>query len=618
MIVIRRLFALLLIPVFLGLFLATLLVFRVNHTVLEPAFYTDTFRELDLFNFIYEEGIPFAVAEAQKTGTFSLDQVPPGIDVSPGGISSNLKRVLPPAWLEENVATVVNAAVPYITGAEEHFDVTIAVDDRIEAATDVFKELLLDADIHGYLVNRVVTDRIDESGVLNQLPLGMTLTSRQVVDGVVEIVPDVWLKKQVVGVIDEVMPYLLGRTDTFSITIPVHERAATGIDVVEGWVLTSLEGQGAYEFLLEEQIAPVVQSSLGSVVELPYGVTFTNAEIVDAISQVLPADWIADRVRETVDGVGPYIIGRTDSFVIVVPLADRATLAASVLLDVADAKFAEIYTSLPVCSIQDLLSLTLTLDSLPPCRPPAVSYEQLKVVVGLDVREQLVTAIVAPLPDTIALTEELVFAQLGDDSPIAVEDLREILRDGYTFTEKNLEILIRSQAADAATAENNIELLGKARGWLRDGFAVDESHLRELVGSDADVDVFNNIRGYIDFGRSIIAVLVILSGLFALMIGFLGGRSWGSRLAWAGVPLLVSGGLAVVLFGPVAAYGFETVDEFIRGLEINHIFIDKLIDVRVSMKESFVSPLAFQSGSTAIVGAGMIITGVVLGKRRGP
>ncbi len=616
MIVIRRFFAILLIPVFLSLFLATLLVFRVNDTLLEPTYYTDTFLDLDLFNFIYDEGIPSLIGDAEKDGRFPADQIPLGIDVSPEGISSNIKRVLPPAWLEDNVTTVINAAVPYITGEDEHFQITIVVDDRIEAATEVFNEMLLEADIHGYLVGEVVTDQIDESDILGQLPLGMTLTSQQLVDGIVEIVPEAWFREQVAGVIDEVTPYLLGREDTFSITIPVQERAETGIDVVEGWVLTSLEGEGAYEFLLEEQIAPVVQASLGAVVELPYGVTFTNAEIVNAISQVLPVEWVTDRVQETVDAVGPYMIGRTESFVIVVPLADRATLAASVLVDVADAKFAERYTSLRVCSVEELLSLSLTLDALPACRPPLISYAQLKGVVGLDVLEQLVAAIVEPLPDSIALTDEQVFAQFGDNSPVSIDDLREILRDGYTFTEEDLESLIRAQASDYFVGNDNVRLLHRIRGYLRDGFSFDDAQLRELVGRDSEFDLFDSGRGYIGLGRDNISFLLIVPGIIALIVGLLGGRRWGSRLAWAGLPVLVSGAMAAIAMGPLAAYGFEILDDIIRQKGFSSVFTEKLIDTRIEMQLSFLAPMASQSGTAAIVGVVMVILGMMLAKRR--
>ena len=619
MIVIRRFFALLLIPVFLVLFLATLLVFRINDTFLEPAFYTETLEELDVFNFIYDEGIPFAVTESQKNNS-SWGNLPLGIDVTPRALSLNIKAVLPPAWLEENVQTLINSAVPYVTGEADGFNVTIELDDRFEAATVVFKDLLIEADIHGYLVNSVITDQIDDSNVLDQLPLGMTLTSLQVVEGVLETVPEPWLKEQVANVVDEITPYLIGREDTFSITIPVQERADMGIDVVEGWVLSSLASAGAYEYLLAEQISPVIQASLGTVIELPYGVTFTNEEIVSAISGVLPAEWVAERVQETVDVVGPYITGRTESFVVVIPLADRAELAVSTLVEVADQKFASTYTSLRVCSFQEVTEIigNLSLDSLPPCRPPLISYEQFKSVVGLDVLKQLAIAIVEPLPESITLTDEQVFDKLSDNSPVAIDDLREILRHGYIFTEKNLEGLIRTQAGSSSTADATMARVEDIRGWLRDGFSFDEIQLRNEIGRDVEFDQFDRIRSYVDLGRANISFLAVLLVIIALLIGLLGGRRWGSLIAWAGIPLLLSGGgLTILIYGPLAAIGAESLDDIIRTQEgLGTIFVEKLIDVRIYIQGQFIAPMITQGISAAAAGAVMVILGMMLAKRR--
>ena len=121
------------------------------------------------------------------------------------------------------------------------------------AAADVFKELLLEADVHSFLVDDFIQDQLDEA--LVELPYGLVLTNAQITDGIIEVVPQDWLKEQVAGVLDEVTPYLVGKTDTFSVTIPLDERATSAITVTEGWFLTSLEG-GAYDYLLEEQIAP--------------------------------------------------------------------------------------------------------------------------------------------------------------------------------------------------------------------------------------------------------------------------------------------------------------------------------------------------------------------------
>jgi hypothetical protein len=617
-IVIRRFFALLLIPVFLGLFMATLLVFRVNETFLEPDFYAEMFLDVDMFNFVYDEGIPYALADAQQKGNFSTEDLPLGIDLSPDGISLQLRSVLPPDWLEDNLTAVISDALPYITGEADDFHITVAVDDRAEVAIEVFKDLLLEAEIHAYLVGDVVKNQIDRSGALENLPFGMTLTSNQMVQGVVEIVPEPWLKQQVAGVISEITPYLLGRTDTFSITIPVQERAETAIDVVEQWVLTSLAEERAFEYLLQQQIAPAVQDALGTNIELPYGVQFTNGDIVEAIGKILAADtdWVPARVGEVIDAVGPYLVGRTDSFVLVIPLADLAAVAAPVLVDVADSKFEAIYTALRICSVDEMPGLSLSLDSLPPCRPPLVSYALLKGVVGLDVLEQLVSAIVEPLPDSIELTDEQLFAQLATELPVSIDDLRAILRDGYTFSQEDLESLLRSQPADPKVGEDHVALLGDVRVWMRDGFAFDEAELRDKLGGDSQFAIFDTIRGAVGPARENITLLLVLPGMIALMIGWLGGRRWGSRLAWAGVPVLISGLIATIGLGPVAEFGSAKLDDVIRGMDLSSIFIGKILDVRLAVESSFIAPMATDGATAAAGGAVMVVVGLMFARTR--
>jgi hypothetical protein len=595
----------------------TLLVFRINETFLEPDFYAETLLDVDMFNFIYDEGVPYALAEAQKNVGFSTDDLPLGVDLSPHGISLQLRSILPSDWLLDNLTRAIIGSLPYITGDSDDFHVTVAVGDRVEAATSVFKDLILEAEIHAYMVDDVVKNQVDRSGALEKLPFGMTLTSQQVMEGMVEILPEAWLKENIAGAIDEITPYLLGRTDTFSITIPVQERAESAIDVLEGWVLASLADDHAFEDLLQEQVAPAVQATLGPNIELPYGVKFTNEEIVTAIRGALAQDrdWLAARVGEFAQAVGPYIVGRTDSFLVVIPLADLAAGAAPALVDVADAKFEEIYTRLRVCSLVESLSLSLSLDSLPGCRPRLVSYSLLKGVIGLDVLEQLVAAIVEPLPASIELTDEQLFSQLSSNLPASIDDLREILRDGYTFTQEDLENLLRSQSTDLKAGEDHVALLGDIRMWMRDGFSLDEATLLR-TGATSQLRAFDNIREAVGTARENTMIFFALPAIIALIIGWLGGRRWGSRLAWAGMPVLLSGLTATVGFGLVAERGFAKLDHVIRNLNLDSMFIEKILDIRFAMEISFVAPMASNGRMVAAAGAAMVVIGVMLAKSR--
>ena len=599
LITIRRLFAVLLLPIFLVLFVATLTVFRVNATLLEADFYTATLERLNVYTFLYDDALPFAIEESGV----DLAEVPLGLDLTPDGVAGYAARVLPPDWLAENVGGAIAQAVPYLTGDTDSFEITLRLDDRVEAADVVVRDLLRDARIHAYILDEFVRPPLDRErdSFLSGLPFNPGLTTDQILDGVEAVMPEEWLKERIEDVLDQVVPYMVGKADSFTIHIPLQERADVGLGVVEVWLNLSIEGGGAYDYLLEEQIAPIVREFLGSAVGLPYGVEVTDREIVDAISEVLPRDWVQARVTDAVGAFGPYLTGRTDSFVLSIPLEDRLVLAADVLVDAVDAKFEAVYTALPVCTAEQLLGLNLSLTQLPECRPPLVSYGALKTLVGLDVVDQLAVAIVDPLPDSIEVTEQSLRDALGD---VSIDDVRGYLRDGYTFTDDDLRGLLENfDAGDTdvvATLEN-------VRRYLRDGITFDDSSVATQLGDD--IERFDDVRGWVSLGRSLLFLLVVLLTFIALIVGFLGGRRWGTRLVWAGVPVLISGALVGGIFsvasGPIRTFSNDPI----RDIDVTPVLIDKLLEVRDDLVASFVDPIAAQGLVSAALGFIMIVVG---------
>ncbi|MCH8974763.1 MAG: hypothetical protein IH869_06780, partial [Chloroflexi bacterium] len=604
LITIRRLFAVLLLPLFLVLFVATLTVFRVNATLLEADFYTSTFERLSVYEFLYDDALPFAIEESGV----DLASLPLGLDLTPDGVAGYAARILPPEWLAENVGGAIAQAVPYLTGETDSFEITLRLDDRVEAADVVVRDLLRDARIHAYLLDEVVRPRLDESKetLFEELPFNPGLTTDQILDGVRDVVPEEWLKERIEDVLDQVVPYAVGKTGSFAVHIPIQERAEVGLDVVALWLNLSLEGGGAYDYLLEEQIAPIVRASLGSAVALPYGVEVTNEEVIEAMSQVLPPDWVQARVTDAIGAFGPYLTGRTDSFTLAIPLQDRAQLAAEVLVDAVDAKLEAVYTALPVCTIEQLLGLSLSLAELPECRPPLVTYAQLKTLVDLNVVDELAAGIVDRLPNAIEVTERSLLDAFGDaPGGVSVDGIRGYLRDGFTFTDGDLLGLIESfDAGDTDVAARFDEY----RGYLRDGYTIDESSVVDLLGGN--FERFDDGRGWVKLGRDLLFLLVVLLGFIALLVGFLGGRRWGTRLVWAGVPVLISGALVGGIFsaagGPLRTFS----DGPIRDIDATPVLTDKLFDVRDDLIASFVDPIANQGLISAALGFTMIAGGI--------
>ncbi len=608
LILVRRFLALFLVLLFLLLFVLSLLAFRVNATLLEADFYTDTLRDLDFYNFLYDEAIPAALDEAKENGDLDLEEdLPLGLSFTNEEISDTVKRVLPPEWVQANVEQVIGEMVPYITGDEDRFTITVLLDDRVATAIEVVEERVTAAETYDFLMDDVVTPAVEENRAqLDDLPYGLSLTTAQVVDGIREVVPREWLDQRIEEVVDEVTPYAAGTRDDFNILIPLQDRARAALPVLEGWLLEGLKG-GTYDYLLEEQITPTVQQSLGAFVTLPFGVTITDQEVLDAVAQAMPQEWVEARISDAFDGFGPYLIGDVDTFTIVIPLQDRMELAAEVLVDTADAKFREVFDALPTCTLEQLLGLNLSLTELPECVPPGVSYDLLKSLVGLDVLDQLEQAIVAELPESISFTEADLKAAVADITEL--DETRDLLKSGLTFTDQDLRELVRREGG-----QENLDLFDDARRYLRDGITWTEQDLRDEVSSDgsdvASLDDLNEVRDSISRARSLLWVLPLGLGALLVLIGFLGGSTWWSRLGWAGVPLVLAGGAVAGGLSTVRSYLRDFTDDIIEELNVADVFIVKILEVRGELVDSLVSPMQLQAVLALVVGVAMLLAGL--------
>ena len=609
-ITIRRLFAVLLIPIFVGLFFASVLALRLNSTVFEADFYSGVLEEAGTIDFVYDVGIPEVMREAEESGGFSFeDDLPLGLKLTPETAPGLVEEALPRTWVTENVHRAIAELVPYFGGETDSFQVTIPINERVDDAEAVARRLLREAELHAFLIEEVVSPAADaeSDGLLADLPYGIEVSAEDVVEGFRTVVPEAWLTEQVDAALDDATPYLVGREESFEVKVFLQDRGDVAVEVVEGWLLRSLEEGVAHEHLLEERISPVVREALGSSVVFPWGVQVSDAEISGAIGRVLPPEWVAKQVSQGVDAIGPYLTGRTDGFVLVIPLDDRLDVAKVVLADAVDAKLEAVYERLPVCTAAQLLDGSLALSETPPCRPPLLSYDAFKAAAGLDVGEQTERRVIDPLPSEIRLTEEDLF---GGAEEFDLDRARELMRDGYTFSDADLLDLLEREAGREA-----VELFMDVRMRLRDGLTFDDGDLRGLL--DADAEAFDQARGFVRLGRDSSVLLLVATVLIVAAIGLLGSTRWLGRLGWAGGALLAAGVLSgMVLF--VADAGLSVIaaeQETLVEQGMPELMAAELSETARVAVDAFVGPAVRQSLLAAAVGVALVVLGVVSGRR---
>ena len=602
LILLRRSFAAFLTLLFVFLFALVLLVFRINGSFLEPSFYTGTLSRLDFYNFVYDTGIAATIDE----NDVDIGALPLGDALTVQETAGYAERVLPPDWLQENFESAIVQLLPYLTGETDEFTVSVPLGERIPAAVEVVKEVVTEGDVYGYVITDVVAPEVEQNAdtLLGDLPYGLELTQQEVLDAVREVMPKAWFDAQVVGALDEVTPYLTGQREEFSITIELQDQTQTGLDLLERWLQESFAEGSAYDYLLEDEIAPVIRDTLGATVTLPFGVTLEDDDIVTVIGGTLNRGWVGDRITDAFGALGPYLTGETNTFAIGIPLRGRAALAMGSLEAAVDAKYETIFDALPTCTPAQLITLVLdiSLTAPPPCLPPLITYEGVKSLVGLNVLSELTSSVVDALPVSITVTEEQVLAAIGVDLPI--ETTRETLRDGLVFTEQDLRKLILEQGS-----QETLDLFDDVRGWLRDGFTYSDQDLREDL-DPADMDAFNRARGWIDTGRSLLWLLLVVLAVFAAGVGFLGGRNWWSRLIWAGAPVLLAGAIVVAAIGFAITPGRDAAGSAIDTFDIPAAVEQKIDEVADDLFDTLAAPVRTQGIIAVVIGLAAVGAGV--------
>ena len=211
------------------------------------------------------------------------------------------------------------------------------------------------------------------------------------------------------------------------------------------------------------------------------------------------------------------------------------------------------------------------------------------------------------LPEVIEFTDEDLLELLGPGVPL--EQTREQLREGITFTDQDLRRLILEQGQGG---QESVDLLDDVRRYLKEGFNFTEQDLREEIAA-ADtglLEFLDDSRVYVDSVRSLLFLLIIVLLIVAAIIGFLGGRNWWSRLGWAGVPFVLSG--AAVAAGLNVGKRFvndraeEEIEKAIVGRDLSEVLTGKILEVQAELINIFFDPLVVQGGAVLVAGAVMV------------
>ena len=629
MIWVRRILTVPLGLLLLVLILVTLVVLQVSGSFLDHDYYSAQLREADIYEFALVDVLTSALDEARQLEGEDLG----GLEENPlitSGLSTedivaSVNAAIPPDWVQSIVEQVFEELGRYITGQRDEFEVTVQAGERVGPIVDEVKTLLRKADAYNLLFDELVTPNATDL-VVDKLPLGLTLDGEDVVSSVRNVVDPDWVQQQVELALVELTPYVEGSRDSFEIKVQLSDRAE--IALVEVKLL--LRKADAYDVLYDEVVEPRFTAQFaqfeGSIdlagligvagVELPVDVTVSNEEMLSVLREAADPAWVQEQAEIAFDSVGSYLTGRADTFSIDVSLAENKTRARDSIARLVRGKVAEAAEGLPVCDPDLLRDIALSQSATTlACIPSQFSVADMVEQASGEVTEAVAEALNA-IPDNIVFTDTDLRKALSDAGAGGnldlVDDVRRIVDEGWSYTEVDLREHLREEVNDEA-----VETLDDIRAFLADGWTYTDVDFREDVESVGDANALDNLdrlRENLDRARTLRLLIVLPALLLLVAIGFLGGRSWRGRVAWAAAFLLAVSGVILLAFGPVyTLVGEPRLDdarqEFLGKIDVSDNFenterliANKAFDIVESMVNGIASGIATKAFVLLFIG----------------
>ncbi len=119
----------------------------------DAGYYTGALETTNAYEVTYEEVVPRLFFES---GVGEQAEAL-GIELTREAVAGYARRVVPPAWLSSTVDEAIREVMPYVKGSSDEFSVQIALDERAHAALAVLRDELRDADVHGALIEHLLS-----------------------------------------------------------------------------------------------------------------------------------------------------------------------------------------------------------------------------------------------------------------------------------------------------------------------------------------------------------------------------------------------------------------------------------------------------------------------------
>lgn len=158
-----------------------------------------------------------------------------GIELTPAELDAAAREIFEPVWLEAQLFGAIDEITPFFAGDTESFNVVLRFDDRAVIIGRILKDKLVNDDTLYNLVFDQVIDPLIQQTVAQSTSVGfgISLSEAEVVETFELIAPKPWVEEQGEGVIDALISYLVGDSDSLEYAVDLSSRKGAATQTLQ-------------------------------------------------------------------------------------------------------------------------------------------------------------------------------------------------------------------------------------------------------------------------------------------------------------------------------------------------------------------------------------------------
>ena len=392
--------------------------------------------------------------------------------------------------------------------------------------------------------------------------------------------PD-WIEDTITHIVDELVPYLFGKSDSLTIQPEFVTRISPALSSFN----ESLRNEESFSSLT----AAVASNQGSATLDLSIGdnsfpITITEDEIISLLQSEETKQWYFLTMDTLVSDLKAYLEDETDAFEFVIrpQLELLVQIHSPRVTAIIDMKIEQLFSLLPQCSLQAIVTAALTnetpeavgyalITSSSPCIPPGITYEQAKEILGIDLEKEVSARMLNLIPQDLSM-------QGLEDLYGALEQIKYVIHTPPRIDATGIYIPELDSAEPSVSQWTSFNTANEAR------------------------------RRYLPYLGALQSRWIPGGSLvFAIVIAIIATRTWSGRAKWVAIFSVLSGSLLLALAGSLQALAALTADQ-----SMAYELSQEYPSIASATSDLIRSVMRSISGTIFPYGLGMCLSGLAL------